>query len=75
MSDQRSKDKERPQEASDNKNVPHDMNESTSRSGPNEYDDWSMERLHSEARERNIKGYQSMDRRGLIHSIFGTGSG
>ena len=75
MSDNRSKDKERPQEASDNENVSEDMNESTSRSASNDYDDWSMERLHSAARERNVKGYMNMDRRGLIHRIFGTGSG
>ena len=77
MSDYRSKDKDRPQEAADNKKMPKDMNENeaTDRSGAMEYDDWSTERLHSEARERNIKGYQNMDRRGLIHSIFGTGSG
>lgn len=75
MSDYKSKDKERPQEASDNKTIPEDMNESIERSGPIDFSDWSTERLHSEARERNIKGYQNMDRRGLIHSIFGSGSG
>lgn len=75
MSDHRANEKERPQEASDNKNVPNDMNESSERSGPLDYKKWSMERLHSEARERKIKGYKTMDRRELIHSIFGAGSG
>ncbi|HLR90186.1 MAG TPA: hypothetical protein VK040_04470 [Balneolaceae bacterium] len=75
MSDQSGKEKNRPQEASDNKNVPKEMNESSERSGPLDYEKWSMERLHSEARERKIEGYKTMDRRELIHSIFGSGSG
>lgn len=44
-----------------------------SRTGPTDYNKWTMDDLQREARDRKIKGYMKMERKQLIHNLIGDG--
>lgn len=63
----------KPQEEFINEGTPETKKISESRSEVTDYDEYTMEGLHREAKKRNIKGYIKMERKELIHNLVGEG--